>query len=248
MNCPSCNFKNIEENRFCIMCGTPLEGGGAPSDTTGSLDLSASLPGGADIDFSGLMDQVADGSTEGLFDGLDDAGGGKDAGGGSLDLMLSDFEGNLAALTDSAEAPAAGEGVPPPSGGEGWGGEDFSFSDLGNLDPNSKSDDIPVAGGGSAQGAAMGGDDPLDFSFSSDALGGGLDFGGLEESAGGAGGADASDLFGGAPTSEEPVAAPAAAAPPPAPGDGGGGGGDLDLDLTGGADLFGGESVRAHRA
>ncbi len=163
MNCPSCNFKNLEENRFCIMCGTPIEGGGLGSDTTGSLDLSASLPGGADIDFSGLMDQVR-GDGGGLFDDLD---GGPGAGGkgkpdGGLDLMLSDFEGNLAALASGSKKPDKGA-VPPPSGGEGWGSmagspsDDFSFSDLGALDPN-RSEDVKLPGGAASQ-------DPLDFSF-----------------------------------------------------------------------------------
>lgn len=162
MNCPSCNFKNIEENRFCIMCGTPLEGGGAGGDTTGSLDLSASLPGAGDIDFSGLMDQVQ-GDGAGLFDDLD-GGGNED---GSLDLMLSDFEGNLASLAGGGDADEGA--VPPPSGGEGWGAstndsspEDFSFSDLSALDP-ARSEDISLPDGGLA--AAGGSGDPLDFSF-----------------------------------------------------------------------------------
>lgn len=177
MNCPSCNFKNIEENRFCIMCGTPLEGGGARSDTTGSLDLSASLPGAADIDFSGLMDQVKGDGGDGLFDpGELDAGKKADAG-GSLDLMLSDFEGNLASL---GKPPAAGgapqkEGLPPPSGGEGWGkdappapSDDFSFSDLSDLDPAKSGDRV-----GPKPAPAPGADDPLDFSFSEDKMPGG---------------------------------------------------------------------------
>ncbi len=220
------------------MCGTPLEGGGAPSDITGSLDLSASLPGGADIDFSGLMDQVGEGG-DSLFDGLDD-GGAAPAGDGSLDLMLSDFEGNLTGLGENAGG-ASGE-VPPPSGGEGWGtgagggtdfdataAEDFSFSDLAALDPASMSEDISLssfqndaAQAGSAaeppaSPAALTGGNPLDFSFAEEG-GGGLDFSDLAIGQGEAAGGSDLNMDGGA--------------------------GGLDL----GEDLFGGESAKPETA
>lgn len=216
MNCPSCNFKNIEENRFCIMCGTPLEEGSG-GETTGSLDLSASLPGGADIDFSGLMENM-NSSDGNLFEGFEDVASNSGADGG-LDLMLSDFEGNLNSM--ASESPSQSDAMPPPSGGEGWGlgaeesqsfGE-FSFSDLSALDPEPEGD-LSIPDGISMEPATLtdltpkvdtaslappagdGLDLPEDDLFASGS-GDALDFSGFDSgSSDGSGGGDTGSLFG----------------------------------------------------
>ena len=53
MKCGSCGFRNTEENKFCIMCGSPLEGGAEGADPMQILENIPGLqdPSSSDIDF-----------------------------------------------------------------------------------------------------------------------------------------------------------------------------------------------------